>query len=185
MQDINSDSIGMRINYLDNSASTKLSEFISKYIEKETLIICIGTDKCIGDSLGPIVGTFLKKNNFPHPVIGTLENPAHAINLETIIKGIKAKYPEYFIIAVDACLGYEECIGDIQIKIGPVHPGKGVGKTLPHIGNISIVGVVDTIDNSDMFSIRNTRLNFIMKMADVIVETLVLAADKNVIKEEQ
>jgi putative sporulation protein YyaC len=62
--------------------------------------------------------------------------------------------------------------------MGPVHPGKGVGKKLPQIGDISIVGVVDTIDNSDLFSIKNIRLNFIMNMAELISESLIRAAKK-------
>ncbi|TDT62403.1 spore protease YyaC [Fonticella tunisiensis] len=172
------DILGIRINYLDKTAVRDLGEYISGFFQEKTLIVCIGTDKCIGDCLGPLVGTFLTKNNFPYPVVGTLDFPAHAINLEKVIKNVKLKYPDYFTIAIDACLGYEDCIGDIQVKLGPVHPGKGVGKVLPQVGDISIVGVVDTIDNSDVFSIRNTRLSFIMAMAEVVSEALLYAAKK-------
>jgi putative sporulation protein YyaC len=168
----------MRINYEDSSAVDNLADYISKILHDKTIIVCIGTDKCIGDCLGPLVGTFLVKNDFPYPVIGTLEKPAHAINLDYILKDVKVKYKEHFTIAIDACLGYDNCIGDIQVKSGPVHPGKGVGKTLPYVGDVSIVGVVDTIDNSDLFSIKNIRLNFIMNMADVIAKALIKAAKK-------
>lgn len=178
LQNKENESSGIRVNYLDISAETILSQFISEHIEKNTLIICIGTDKCIGDCLGPLVGTMLQKNNFPFPVIGNLENPAHAMNLDSIIKDVRNDYPGYFTIAVDACLGYSECLGDIQVKYGPVHPGKGVGKKLPQVGNISIVGVVDTLDNSDLFSMRNIRLNFIMKMSEVIASSLINATQK-------
>lgn len=178
MQNCNMEMLGIRVNYQDASAADNLSDCLSKFLNERTIVICIGTDKCIGDCLGPLVGTFLTKNNFPYPVIGTLEKPAHAINLDFILKDIKIKYKDYFIIAIDACLGYDNCIGDIQVKSGPVHPGKGVGKTLPYVGDISIVGVVDTIDNSDLFSIKNIRLNFIMSMADIIAQGLILAAKK-------
>lgn len=169
------DHIGVRLNYRDKDALEKLSESIKGFLLSNTLILCIGTDKCIGDCLGPLVGTFLERNSFPYPIIGTLENPAHAVNLDRVVKHIKEKYNNPFIIAVDACLGYSECVGDIQVKLGPVHPGKGVGKNLPHIGDISIVGVVDTIDNSDLFTIKNIRLNFIMKMAETIANAFKLA----------
>lgn len=172
-------SSGMRVNYLDKTAADKLAEYIKQFYQEKTLIVCIGTDKCIGDCLGPLVGTFLTRNKYPYRVIGTLDSPAHAINLETVIRNIKINYPDYFIIAIDACLGYDDCVGDIQVKMGPVHPGKGVGKTLPRVGDISIVGVVDTIDNSDMFSIRNTRLSFIMNMADIIINALLLSTQKS------
>lgn len=172
------DNPGIRLNYIEENAVEKLGKHISNFIDKDTLILCIGTDKCIGDCLGPLVGTFLKNNNFPYPVIGTLDHPAHAINLDSVIKDIYSTYPNYFVIAIDACIGYDDCIGDIQVKIGPVHPGKGVGKVLPHVGDISIVGVVDTVATTDIFSIRNIRLNFIMKMADIISKSLLYAVKK-------
>lgn len=177
--------LGIRVNYEEASAPYELGECLSKFLNEKTIIVCIGTDKCIGDCLGPLVGTFLTKNEFPYPVIGTLEKPAHAINLDYILKDIKAKYTNHFIIAIDACLGYDNCIGDIQVKSGPVHPGKGVGKSLPHVGDISIVGVVDTIDNSDLFSIKNIRLNFIMNMADVITKGLLEAVKKRDIENSE
>lgn len=178
MQNCNIEMLGVRVNYEEECAINNLAAYLSKFMNEKTIVICIGTDKCIGDCLGPLVGTFLTKSNFPYPVIGTLERPAHAINLDYILKDIKIKYKDNFIIAIDACLGYENCIGDIQIKSGPVHPGKGVGKNLPYVGDISIVGVVDTIDNSDLFSIKNIRLNFIMNMADIIAKGLLQAAKK-------
>lgn len=172
------DNLGIRLNYLDTQAVEKLGEYISNFIDKDTLIVCIGTDKCIGDCLGPLVGTFLQNKNFPYPIIGTLDSPAHAINLDSVVKKIYSNYKDHFVIAIDACIGYDDCIGDIQVKMGPVHPGKGVGKTLPRIGDISIVGVVDTVNNPDIFSIRNIRLNFIMKMADIISKSLLYAIVK-------
>ena len=44
---------------------------------------CIGTDRSTGDALGPLVGQRLLKLGFDRtPVIGTLEEPLHALNLE-------------------------------------------------------------------------------------------------------
>jgi putative sporulation protein YyaC len=179
MKDILTDNLGLRVNYNDIDAIQTICEYLMKFINNKTLIMCIGTDKCIGDCLAPLVGTLLTKNSFPHPVIGTLDNPVHAINIEAIIKRTLTEYPEHFIIAIDACIGFEEYIGDIQLKLSPVYPGKGVGKSLPHVGDISIVGVVDTFDNSDLFSIRNIRLSFIMNMAEIIANSLISASNHN------
>lgn len=165
----------VRIKYDDRSAVELLSKSISSAFKKDTLIICIGTDKCIGDCLGPLVGTMLIKNSFPLPVIGTLENPAHAINLSNTINEINIKYPKHHIIAVDACLGYRDYIGEIQIKNGPVRPGKGVGKSLPEIGDVSIVGVTDSLDDPTMLTLRNIRLNFIINMAETIAKSILYA----------
>lgn len=168
--------IGIRVHYSDKDAVHALSRYISNFLNQNTIVVCIGTDKCIGDCLGPLVGTFLKKSNFSYPVIGTLDEPAHAVNLDSVIEYINGKYKNPFIIAVDACLGHSEFIGDIQVKLGPVRPGKGVGKALPYVGDISIIGVVDSVDASDIFSIRTIRLSLIMNMADVIYSALMEAS---------
>ncbi|WP_442878409.1 spore protease YyaC [Clostridium sp.] len=172
-----SDTTGIRVNYLDNDAVEKLGTFLSDYIKENTIIVCIGTDKCIGDSVGPLVGTFLTKESYPYPVVGTLEFPAHAVNLETVLEHIYDVYPDHFVIAIDACIGLEDAIGDIQVKFGPVHPGKGVGKTLPKVGDISIIAVVDTIDNCDIFSMRSIRLSFIMQLSEIIKDAFIFARD--------
>ena len=55
--------------------------------KKEVIFLCIGTDKIIGDSFGPIVGHFLKQNNYT--VYGDLEN--RLPNTSSIaFKGVKA-----------------------------------------------------------------------------------------------
>lgn len=167
----------VRIKYDDRNAIELLSKSISSVFKKDTLIMCIGTDKCIGDCLGPLVGTMLIRNSFPLPVIGTLENPAHAINLGNTINEINIKYPDHHIIAVDACLGYRNYIGEIQIKNGPVHPGKGVGKSLPKIGDISIIGITDSLDDPTILTLRNIRLNFIINMAETIAKSILYALD--------
>ena len=169
----------MRISFNNINAVELMADCLKKFFCDDLLIMCIGTDKCIGDCLAPLVGTLLTKSGFNYPVIGTLDAPVHAINIESIIKKTKAQYPKHFIIAIDACIGYDDCVGEIQIKCSPIYPGKGVGKTLPHIGDVSIVGVVDTIDNSDLFSIKNIRLSFIMNMAETISNALILAGKKN------
>lgn len=165
--------MGIRVQYSDKDAAQTLSNYLKTFLDNNSIIVCIGTDKCIGDCLGPLVGTLLSKTDFKYPVFGTLENPAHAVNLDRVMAEINLRYGKPFIIAVDACLGHSEFIGDIQIKSGPVHPGKGVGKSLPYVGDISIVGVVDSVDISDIFSIRTIRLNLIMKMAEVISSALI------------
>ena len=48
-------------------------------ILEEILILCIGDSKLIGDSLGPLIGSFLERNKFDIGnnvrVLGTLEKP--------------------------------------------------------------------------------------------------------------
>jgi hypothetical protein len=47
------------------------------------VIVCVGTDRSTGDSLGPLVGTALARFHSPlFHLYGTLDEPVHAVNLE-------------------------------------------------------------------------------------------------------
>ena len=163
----------MKAFYKDSLAYYELSYFLKDYINDNSVIICIGTDRCIGDCLGPLVGTLLKDSSFPLPIYGTISEPIHALNIDKKLDEIKKLYPESTIIGVDACLGENRSIGEIQARDTPIHPGKGVGKLLPNVGEISIVGIVDSNESEEIFTNRNIRLNLIMDMAKVITNSLI------------
>ena len=58
------------------------------------VILCIGTDRMIGDSLGPLVGSLLaRKRKARLLVYGTLSQPVHALNLDETLNEIKKKHP--------------------------------------------------------------------------------------------
>lgn len=163
------------LNYKSNLSSYNLALEIKNYLEEETIIVCIGTDKCIGDCLGPLVGSILNENFFPLPVYGTLSSPIHALNIDERLDEIYKNHPNASIIGVDACLGNEEDIGQIRTRDYAIHPGKGVGKELPEVGIASIIGIVDSSNNSELFFSRSIRLSFIMDMAKVIARALIEA----------
>ena len=167
-----------KVHYDSHNSYIEIANKIKQYIENDTIIICIGTDKCIGDCLGPLVGSFLVENNFPLPVFGTLESPIHALNIEEKLSHIVKLHPNSFIIGIDACLGDKDSIGEIHIRDYPIHPGKGVGKLLPEVGDVSIIGVVDSNDSSVFFTNRIIRLYLIMEMAKVLSKSFILASSK-------
>ena len=147
------------------------------FIENRPIIfLCIGTDRAIGDALGPLVGTMLKNSDFKYPVYGTLDDPIHALNIYEAIDKIRQTHSKGNFLAIDACLGSKSSIGNIQIREGPILPGKGVGKKLPQIGNYSIVGIVDKIDENNRFSFNNVRLSFILELAEIISLSLLLSS---------
>ena len=54
---------------------------------KGVLFLCIGTDRSTGDSLGPLIGYKLRSKRMKNvKVMGTLEKPVHAMNLEEYLK---------------------------------------------------------------------------------------------------
>lgn len=167
--------IKRKVIYKSSLAYYTISTFIKDYISENTIIVCIGTDKCIGDCLGPLVGTFLKESFFPLPVYGTIDSPIHALNIDKKIKEIKLLHPNASIIGIDACLGDIDSIGEIHARDYPIHPGKGVGKSLPEVGNSSIIGIIDSTNNSEIFTSRSIRLHLVMSMAKVISHGLIHA----------
>lgn len=152
---------------------------VKNHITENTVIVCIGTDKCIGDCLGPLVGSILTENFFPLPVYGTLSSPIHALNIDERLDEIYKKHPNASIIGVDACLGDEDDIGEIRIRDYAIHPGKGVGKELPEVGVASIIGIVDSSNNAELFFSRSIRLSFIMNMAKIISRVFIEAYNLN------
>ncbi|MFI3209892.1 MAG: spore protease YyaC [Peptostreptococcaceae bacterium] len=164
-----------KINYKKENVVQVLSSTLKNLIDDDLIIVCIGTDRAIGDSLGPLVGTMLKNSDFKYPVYGTLENPIHALNITESIEEIKKTHTKGNFLAIDACLGSKSSIGAIQIREGPILPGKGVGKKLPQIGHHSIVGIVDKIDENNKFSFNNVRLSFVLELAEIISLSILLA----------
>lgn len=135
------------------------------------LLLCIGTDRSIGDSLGPLVGSFLEESG-PHPfrVLGTLDRPVHAGNLTETVGEIARSHRRPAVVAVDACLGRAESVGHITVAPGPLRPGAGVNKDLPGVGDVHITGIVNVGGFMEYFVLQNTRLSLVMRMARRVAE---------------
>ncbi|NMB26966.1 MAG: spore protease YyaC, partial [Tissierellia bacterium] len=108
--------------------SNLILEYLSSSIKacQQLIILCIGTDRSTGDSLGPLVGHKLAPYIVHYEqvhLLGTLDEPVHAKNLPDFIKKINKEYPEAFILAIDASLGHLDRVGYINIKKGPLKPG--------------------------------------------------------------
>ena len=145
-----------------------LKVFINKGYDS-IVFVCIGSDRSTGDSLGPLVGYKLTNIRYDNVFIyGTLDNPVHAKNLIETIDTISYSHNKPLIVAIDACLGTMEHVGYICIADSPLKPGSGVNKSLPEIGEISIVGIVNFSGFMDFLILQNTRLSSVMKIADLI-----------------
>lgn len=135
----------------------------------ELVIICIGTDRATGDSLGPLIGYKLLDLDFDSVhVYGNLDTPVHAKNLEEITQQVQFCHPNALVIAIDACLGTMQNVGSIAIGEGAIRPGAGVQKDLQPIGNLHITGIVNFSSFMNMVVLQNTRLSIVMRMADII-----------------
>ena len=150
----------------------------AKVIGHDIVVLCIGTDRSTGDSLGPLTGTKLKTMNLYPYVYGTLDEPVHATNLPSMVSFIQSSFAKPFIIAVDACLGKLENVGFVSLGQGPVKPGAAVNKDLPAVGNAYITGVVNVGGFMEHLVLQSTRLNLVMRMSDTIAHGLSFALNK-------
>lgn len=170
-------------------------DYLNEYYtdnHNEIILLCIGTDRSTGDSLGPLTGYKMSKNFFRFEgvhVYGTLEKPIHAKNLQETIDFIYRSHCKPFIIAIDACLGKVDRVGYITVSYGPISPGAGVNKDLPCVGDIHITGVVNLGGFMEYIVLQNTRLSLVMNMAETIADAIYFALwsfmrKKNKIKEQ-
>lgn len=156
------------IGSFSNTFNSYLYNLLPLY-NNSLIILCIGTDRATGDSLGPLVGYKLRSIAFPGVhLYGTLDEPVHAKNLESTLTHIKNEHPHSLILAIDACLGSMDRVGYLTIGDGPINPGAGVQKDLPSAGHFHITGIVNFTSVMNMAILQNTRLSLVMKMADII-----------------
>ena len=91
----------------DPTALTTLSSALERALamhgahEREVVFACIGTDRSTGDALGPLVGQRLRRLGCTaENVIGTLEEPLHALNLAERLGPLAEADPRPLVVAV-------------------------------------------------------------------------------------
>ncbi|ASN03805.1 spore protease YyaC [Virgibacillus necropolis] len=168
----------MRLLYTDSLITNLMSEKIISWlptIPREYVVVCIGTDRSTGDSLGPLTGTFLHDHKPKHlAVYGTIHDPVHATNLKDYIKLIHNQHRNPYIIAIDACLGKSTSVGNIILGKGPLKPGAALNKPLPQIGDIHLTGVVNISGFMEFSILQNTRLSIVLDMAKQLANLLIM-----------
>lgn len=170
------------------SKEEQLNDFISDFstqmyhlkVEKpfsDYIFLCVGSDKVTGDAFGPLVGEKLQKlfKNYYHniQVIGTLEKPVLATDVNKVIEEIFQKYKNPCIIAIDSALSSKEQIGKIIVTDTTMQFGIGTNKKIKAVGNISIKGVVAKdykFARYNFSGLQNTSLHLVMKLADTTAE---------------
>ncbi len=136
------------------------------------VILCIGSDLSVGDSLGPVAGTKLREKlqGLNCYVYGTLSKPITAHEVKYMNEFLRSTHPENPVIAIDAAVGLAGDIGLIKLAKKGIKPGSGANKRLAKVGDVSIMGIVaeHSAFNYSLFSA--TRLNVVYKMAEIIAE---------------
>ena len=175
-----------KITYYDTEAGFEAEKFAARLLlllmnemrasgRRQVVFLCIGTDRSTGDSLGPLIGSRLEAEGIGDVVvIGTLEHPVHAVNLDRTLEHIEEHYPDAIIIAVDAAVGRWDHVGLVTLEKGPLRPGLGVRKELAAVGDISITGIVGGAESGDLLFLQSIRLSVVMRLADCISRSICL-----------
>ena len=122
----------------------------------DIVILCVGTDKLIGDLVGPIAGQKLKRlfKDFEKiTVYGDIKKTVNTTNLNAIISEIIANYDQPFIITIDLALGPREKIETVWVSTGNMNPGSALKKQKSCRSNVNFKAVVGE-------NLQNTILNF-------------------------
>lgn len=143
-------------------------------ISTPPVVVCVGSDLAVGDSLGPIVGSMLKykTQGLPTFIYGTLANPITAKEIKYLRAFLKETHAKSQIIAVDAAVGAEGDIGLIKVNHAPLFPGAGANKKLGAVGDISLMGIVAERSVANYGLLNTTRLNLVYSMAEKISDAL-------------
>ncbi len=136
------------------------------------VILCIGSDLSVGDSLGPVTGTKLKQQlaGLNCYVYGTLAKPITAHEVKYMNDFLRLTHPASPIIAIDAAVGNAGDIGLIRVAGRGLRPGSGANKRLAKVGDVSVMGIIaeQSVFNYSLFSA--TRLNVVYKMSEIIAD---------------
>lgn len=138
-------------------------------IEQAPVFICIGSDRHILDCLGPLCGTMLQASLPELLIYGSLDYPIHARNLVKEMQIIRQRHPGRLELAIDASVGEEKEVGNLQLRQGALLPGKALAKNLPAVGDFSLTGVVDKRSSGRNSGSKNMRgLAHVYHMAQLI-----------------
>lgn len=139
---------------------------------RPVVFACLGTDRSTGDALGPLVGQrLLELGVDEHQVVGTLERPLHALNLAERLADLAARHPAPLVVAVDAAVGPAAAVGGLAVRLGGVLPGHGVGKRLPVVGRLAVLGVVGPVAGRETSrALQGARLFVVQNMALTIAD---------------
>lgn len=164
----------MENSYSFSTFNTYASNGICESLKSLTLnnptpvIICVGSDLVLGDSLGPLVGTMLVNYGIDAYIYGTLKSPVTAKEVNCVGNYIKSAHPNTITIAVDAAVGNNDDVGIIRVMNNGLRPGLGVNKDLNKLGDISVIGVVSERSEKNYKLFNLTRLNLVYMMAEKI-----------------
>ena len=149
-------------------------------MRRDIVILCIGSNQIIGDSVGPMVGDYLISRGINAYVYGNMKHPVNAKNLVSYVDMINSYHRDALLVVVDATVGEKKDVGNIRINRNGVKPGGAINKNLPRIGDIGVLGVVAKKSSSLVNTLMNVELATVEKISLKIGRLLLSTLDTKV-----
>ncbi len=166
----------------DDQFKLNYCEFIEKFEKKiskfyfndysNLVFLCIGTNRLVGDSIGPIVGNSLKNmENEYMQIYGTIENNINFLNAKETIEEIYYNFEKPFLVTVDAALSQTKNKGDIVLSEGYMKIGKALQKSICFYSDVNIKCVVGKSyleKERNLKELKNMTLEESKELAEII-----------------
>ena len=145
------------------------------------IFLCIGTDRVIGDCIGPVTGSLLESRFGKEYVYGNLDNNLTFENINNVIEEINFKHTAPYIVAIDAALSSDKNIGKFFVDYEGINFGEGLDKNRCRVGNLGIKVVVGKDYNDSELNFRalqNASLKDVIVMSKKIYDGITSVVKK-------
>ena len=133
------------------------------------VILCLGSDRVLGDCVGPMVGEMLtRKYSVPTYVYGTLTNNITTNNIKSTIEFIKSNHKDRSVLVVDCGVGGIDKIGQIRVCKGAVR----CACFNEMIGDRQIIAYTSHLGATEKCFLRTTRIQTVTYMATKIAKSI-------------
>lgn len=150
----------------DFTIARALSEAYRSSGKDDIVYLCVGDPDGLADAVGPNVGKELRAY-YPH-VLGTPESPVRSADLLQALGEVEARWPDAFVIGIEATDGDEGDIGFIEVTDRGIRRRPVNAADVPWIGD---VGVSATLWTGPMPTrLTPAEYNRMLRITDTIVD---------------
>ena len=159
----------------------ELQKQVNSYMYQDfsdIIILCIGSNKMIGDCIGPMVGqklkdTFKEEKNIV--IYGNMKETLNFKNARRVIENIFKMYKKPFIITIDSALGTKKTIENIVVSTGWIKIGDSLGRSICYYSHINIKGVVGKNKHTpkeNIETLKKVNPTLVLELSEIITSSL-------------
>ncbi len=149
------------------NASENLAKFLSLNFNKPPVLLCLGTDRLLADSLGPLTADKLRERCYPAFIYGGLHSPITHQSAEFACDYIRTMHPYSPLIIIDSMATSS------QYRLGHIVVSKdyvGAIQTLSLNADLYIYGITSILNNN---MLKNARLDNIYTLSNALTSAFI------------